>query len=213
MVEQTELTPWSEFFQINLIDYVPVQERLFHWILSYTPLNGSILEVGFGSGWTSILLAQRGYSVVGIDREEPQWFSAVERAHMMGVSAQFKILDLLSLGFDVEFPSFDTGFSDGVFEHFTDAQVIRGLQIMKGFCKAVIMDVPSWRYRQAPIQRGDEIYRTNRQWKRLIRNAGFAVKQCYGSVLHCPRWYRGGMPPVLAKRWAQYFTTKVGFIL
>ncbi len=75
------------------------------------------------------------------------------------------------------------------------------------------MDVPSWRERNTKIKRGDEIYRRNREWKRLIKQAGFKTKKMYGSVNHCPTWLRYLVPFIIGRSFAPHFTTKVGFVL
>lgn len=212
----TELTPWAEIFgNIQLYHYVQVQKSLIAWIMKITPPKGRIIEVGIGTGWTSILLSQFGYMVIGVDVIHEQ----IEMATFYGKllvpenPPRFFQQNLFKLpSFDTR-DKFDVGFSDGLFEHFNDKQVISGLQIMKANCRRVIMDVPSWKYRYAEIQRGDEIYRTNRQWRRLICQAGYRIKHTYGSLANGPRWLKDWIPQILGRRLAPYFSTKVGFVL
>lgn len=214
-----KLKPWDEIFDIKLFNYARSQESLIYWIIKHTPANGSVLEVGFGTGWTSILLSQLDYKVFGVDVEVKNFLSAhsiastLKDEKIISEIPKFHCVDLFHLGNTGKKYYCDTGFSDGLFEHFTDEQVIEGLRIMKALCETVIMDVPSWKERNAEIKRGDEIYRKNREWKRLIRMAGFKVKRVYGSVFHCPRWHKYLIPLLLGRALAPYTTTKVGFIL
>lgn len=210
-----KLTPWDEIFDIKLFSYAHCQTSLIREIDRYTPKCGSILEVGFGTGWTTYFLSQLGYNILGIDFDYKNWRRA--RAILLRLPPKnLPVLEHRNL-FDLNWYKsgcvFHTGFSDGLFEHFDDDHVVLGLQIMKEICRTVIMDVPTWKYRNAEIQRGDEIYRKNREWRKLIKQAGFKVRKMYGSVFHCPRWLRFLIPELIGRSFAPYFTTKVGFVI
>jgi SAM-dependent methyltransferase len=205
------LTPWDEIFNIKLFYYTHSQASLIREIVKRTPEKGKLLEVGYGTGWTSVLLADLGFNVWGLDNDEENYKRACKNAERLDIAVNFCLGDLFDFGESTK--DFDVGFSDGLFEHFTDEQIIQGLQTMKQHCRTVIMDVPAWKYRNAEIQRGDEIYRRNREWKQLIKQAGFKVKKMFGSVSHCPTWYQFLLPYIIGRSLAPHFTTKVGFVI
>lgn len=54
----------------------------------------SIVDLGCGTGGHSILLAQRGYDVVGIDRSESMLELAMKKARTKGLKAGFRVGDI-----------------------------------------------------------------------------------------------------------------------
>jgi SAM-dependent methyltransferase len=67
--------------------------------------GGSLLDMGCGPGWTSLLLARAGYDVLGVDISERMIEIAQERAVRENVRAEFQVgdmedLDLLRHDFD-----------------------------------------------------------------------------------------------------------------
>ena len=57
------------------------------------PAAASILDVGCGTGSLSVLLAQAGYDVLGIDFSERMIAAATEKAGAAGVAARFEVGD------------------------------------------------------------------------------------------------------------------------
>lgn len=56
-----------------------------------------IIDVGSGSGWTSLFLAEAGYQVTGYDLVPANVALAQDRARRWGSSAQFEVADMESL--------------------------------------------------------------------------------------------------------------------
>ncbi|EIW3593786.1 class I SAM-dependent methyltransferase [Salmonella enterica] len=74
------------------------QEKIFHWLNlhQYLPQTGAtVLEVGCGNGaMAAQTLAERGYSVWGVDFSETAIRWAEHLFHKAGLSAQFLISDV-----------------------------------------------------------------------------------------------------------------------
>ncbi|MEA1864463.1 MAG: class I SAM-dependent methyltransferase [Euryarchaeota archaeon] len=66
-----------------------------------------ILDIGAGTGFLSIMLAELGYRVVGIDMSAGMIKRAKKKAHDLGVEAEFKLGDAENL-------SFETGSFDAI---------------------------------------------------------------------------------------------------
>jgi 2-polyprenyl-3-methyl-5-hydroxy-6-metoxy-1,4-benzoquinol methylase len=85
----------SERLESDRRTYIP-------WLNSLTPLAGaSVLEIGFGTGSSTVALAEQGAHVTGIDIEPSTLLVAQERCRLYGVHADLQISD--SLNFDSRF--------------------------------------------------------------------------------------------------------------
>jgi SAM-dependent methyltransferase len=61
------------------------------------PPGATVLDVGSGSGWTSLFLAEAGYAVVGYDLVPANVELARRRAARWGSSARFEVADMENL--------------------------------------------------------------------------------------------------------------------
>lgn len=61
------------------------------------PAKGSVLELGTGTGWMALLLAEAGLDVVGVDLAPANVELAAAQAARWGVSASFEVGDLEQL--------------------------------------------------------------------------------------------------------------------
>ncbi|WP_017976046.1 class I SAM-dependent methyltransferase [Actinopolyspora halophila] len=68
-------------------------------------VSGSVLDAGCGSGENTILLAELGYEVLGVDGSETAVATARRKAAEHGAPARFEVADVLDLGAR---PRFDT---------------------------------------------------------------------------------------------------------
>nr|WP_042178278.1 class I SAM-dependent methyltransferase [Kibdelosporangium sp. MJ126-NF4]CEL13087.1 Methyltransferase [Kibdelosporangium sp. MJ126-NF4]CTQ98774.1 Methyltransferase (EC 2.1.1.-) [Kibdelosporangium sp. MJ126-NF4] len=67
-------------------------------------ITGKVLDIGSGAGGNSIALAERGYSVTGVDGSEPAVQLASNRAAERGVNVRFVVADAVRLdGIDQQF--------------------------------------------------------------------------------------------------------------
>ena len=92
-------------------------ERIkLQYLLPLIPKNGKLLEVGCGSAKLSVLLAQKGCRVVGIDRSIEALRLARANCTWLAVPGVFAVADAFQLPFLDG--SFDVVFSTGLLEHF-----------------------------------------------------------------------------------------------
>ena len=86
-------------------------------------IKGRVLDVGCGTGDTAIFLAQKGYSVMGIDYLPKAIELALARAKRAGVQITFRVFDAMKL--DRLNQSFDTIIDLGLFHNLSDKDRIR----------------------------------------------------------------------------------------
>lgn len=81
-------------------------------------LRGDVLDVGCGTGENALLIASRGYRVLGVDRAPSAIAIAQRKAQERGVSAAFLVHDALDLG-TLRY-RFTTAIDSGLFHVFDD---------------------------------------------------------------------------------------------
>ena len=88
-------------------------------VLDYVPEGGSLLDVGCGAGRTSIVLAELGLEVFGIDISRTMIEIAGQQAELAGVQVDFRTMDVM----DLQFP--DDSFDVALFSY-------NGLELLPG---------------------------------------------------------------------------------
>lgn len=178
---------WASYFKKRTIfDQALMYARLIRTIIHFAPKGGALLEVGCGSGLTSILLQDLGYEVVLCDIDREVLSQVEKRKRRYNADMSLVRMDMRSLDFMRD--SFDVVFHQGLLEHFDDKSIVRALREQKNVGKVVIFEVPNSR---AKLSYGDERLLPPRYWRRLIRQAGLNVVFQYGTDLN----YLGALWP------------------
>jgi len=164
---------WTQFFAdefFNLYDRSIILKELMVQIRSISKPSASLLESGCGSGLTSVLLASMGYTVTAIDAN-PDLIQRLKRYEFSFPNVKFRQMDM----FQTEFrdKQFDTVFSQGVLEHYSDEDVVRALAEQKRVAGIVVIDVPNARGKIGDY--GDERAITRKQWRQLIQSVGLKI--------------------------------------
>lgn len=145
---------------------------MLYWLMR---VGASCLEVGAGSGRTSILLKRlqpyRRVAVCDISQD------AVRVMKQMAAKTQVDIdvyhADTLALPFGPG--AFDIVFSSGVLEHFTDEDIIRALAEQGRVAEVVLVSVPLDFYVANFRIHGDERPLPSARWCQLFQIAGMAI--------------------------------------
>jgi SAM-dependent methyltransferase len=91
-------------------------------------ITGRVLDVGCGTGDNALFLAERGFSVTGVDSAPSAVAAARAKARERGLEVSFVLMDALELARLTE--RFDTAVDSGLLHVFSDedrARLIRGL--------------------------------------------------------------------------------------
>jgi len=174
---------WHDFFDtFNVFSNSLRLESLIRPIGEYNPPPGKILEVGLGSGATSRILADMGYTVTAVDIDE----KVVARAQGISTFPEETLTIRQMDMFHLEFPEnhFDVVIHQGVMEHFGDDKIVEALSEQQRVARYVIFDVPNNRDNEKHY--GDERFLSLARWRTLIKRAGLNIIAYNGRM--CPRW-------------------------
>jgi 2-polyprenyl-3-methyl-5-hydroxy-6-metoxy-1,4-benzoquinol methylase len=146
---------------------------------SALPPGGAVLDLGCGSGWTSLFLARAGYEVTGLDISERMIAIARERAQQEQLNTTFITADMEA--FELERRDFDGVLLFDSLHHCPDySRVLRqaGTHLREG--GYLLLMEPSWLHRYSPHARATErrygvteLGFTRHQLHRELRRAGF----------------------------------------
>ncbi len=180
------MSKWSEIYRkqlskvdsldIFIADKLAYKKTLIDTIKKYSLINGKILEVGCGSGITSMFLGQSGYQVIGVDSDPDMVELATSIATQKKSGASFKIDDIRTLG--TINGHFNVIFSNGVMEHFSDNEIVSVVNHHLSISNYVIVCVPSDYFSDDQKIYGDERFMSAKQWHALLsKTTGLIVEK------------------------------------
>lgn len=168
-----QINDWPEFFDkefFNLFDRSTILKELLSQIRASIKPPATILEIGCGSGLTSILLASIGYRITAIDANS----ELVQRLQpFMTAFPNLSVheMDMFQLAFGDK--SFDLIFSQGVLEHYSDKDILHSLIEQGRVARIIAIDVPNTRGKIGDY--GDERPITVKHWRQLIQSSGLEI--------------------------------------
>jgi len=182
--------PWIEFLAAVQGRYGSLLAFASDWWLYNAPLvdriqqavppPAKILEVGAGTGAISVLLAAKGYEVVGIDVDEAVVAGARNFAKHFRTPCRFEVGN----GFELDgyTGQFDLAFSAGVIEHFPEEQAVAMLREKAKTAARVLAIVPTWdALRNDPFTEASEARpMTIPKLTRQFRLAGLTIEKRFG---------------------------------
>jgi SAM-dependent methyltransferase len=174
---------WPAFLKsVSLFDNAVRLRNLIWTLQRHFPAGSALLEVGFGSGTTAVLLADLGYRVTACDidtelvaRLQTRYSDWLEQERLTVQQADM-----------FQFPwiakTYDVAYHQGVLEHFPDEQIVAALREQSRVARFVLFDVPNHRYGSQPY--GDERLLPTRHWRKLIRDSGMDLVDERGRDFH-----------------------------
>jgi len=163
------ISKWEEFYQpFHKKDYkqhIEAWKGFCHRVAKFAPKRGKILEIGSGTGMMSIYLSKMGFYAIGLDNNSEMVRRAKNLVLEVGGKARFACHDLFNLDLKVV-GSYRVVFSQGLLEHFTDAQIRKALEIQFKIAPIVIFSVPLDKFGHQ--SKGDERLLSDSFWRRMI---------------------------------------------
>jgi 2-polyprenyl-3-methyl-5-hydroxy-6-metoxy-1,4-benzoquinol methylase len=171
--------------------------------------QGTILDLGCGSGWTSLFLARGGWNVVGVDISERMIEIARERAQRENVSATFEVADVEEL--DLPRRDFDGVLLFDSLHHCPNyAEVLRRAHDHLRPEGCLLLLEPSWLHRYSPHARATskqygvtELGFSRGHLRRVLRRVGFRTVHQYYDPGPCFRGL-GGFLAATLRLWLGY---------
>ncbi|MBI5065267.1 class I SAM-dependent methyltransferase [Candidatus Woesearchaeota archaeon] len=159
---------WADFYKntASLKDFLGnyYSYELFEEIIKHSPKR--ILEVGTGTGVMSILLSHLGYQTTAIDNDQKVLDNAKKNSEKFNGKVKFEKADTFKLPYSDK--SFDVTFSQGLIEHFSNADIEKMLkEQMRVSKKAVVVSVPNNYYSIKEV--GNERLLTGKSWENLLK--------------------------------------------
>ena len=168
-----DISGWTEFLDsqfFNLFDHSLILRELIIQIRRVANPPSTVIEVGCGSGLTSVLLASMGYRVTAVDANA----QLVEKVKRLEITFP-NLISVQADMFRMEFKdkTFDIAFSQGVLEHYYDENIVRALLEQRRIAQVVVIDVPNGRGKIGDY--GDERSISPLRWRKFIQTSGLAI--------------------------------------
>ena len=169
------MTKWNDYYKPwTAADYKQHMRAWQSWcniVAESTPKRGRIVEVGFGTGQMSIYLSSKKYLVTGIDQNEVQVKRAMNLTRDVNKVMNLKAKPIFDWCDFFEFKNlhpfkFDTVFSQGLLEHFSDKDIQKIIARSFALGNVVAFSVPLDKF--GHTSRGDERLLPKGHWRNLV---------------------------------------------
>ncbi|GFP25042.1 O-antigen chain-terminating methyltransferase [Candidatus Hakubella thermalkaliphila] len=158
---------WHTFYREepslkDLLFQLQVHCDLLESILAESPRR--VLEVGCGMGRLSLFLSYLGMEVTSVDNDE----FVIARARRVNQQFKGRVAFVLAEAFNLPFSNhhFDVAFSQGLLEHFSNADIRKLLSEQGRVAETVILSVPNENYPNRDL--GDERLLSKQEWRRIL---------------------------------------------
>lgn len=157
---------------INYVnDKIKTKKNLIKLIKKYSP-NKKIIEAGSGTGVLSTYMASIGFDALAIDinKDILNLSKKISKEYGAKNKPKFAIDSILELNYKKN--EFDVSFSNGVLEHFSDADIIKSLKLQMKIANTVIVGIPTRYFDDDEAMYGDERFMKISTWRKIISRAG-----------------------------------------
>ncbi len=149
--------------------------------------NGSVLELGSGTGVLACKISSMGKSVIALDRDADM--ISLSKKYFEGY---FKDCDITYINKDImDFKSkdkIDVIYSIGILEHYSDDEIIKLLNKQLSISDYVIFGIPTRYFDENKKMYGNERYLRIKDWRVLItKTNGELIEE---SHYHYLNWYQ-----------------------
>lgn len=166
---------WNDFFESwSLIKTIKIQEIFLEKILKHTKKDNIVLELGTGSGHTSIALSFSHRNVISTDVN-----NVLLRKIPVNKNLCKKNIDMFNICKNEQI-DVDCIFHQGLMEHFSDEEIVLSLTEQAKVSKIIVFDVPNDKRFNKTQEFGNERFLSVKKWKELIEKSGLKIVEISG---------------------------------
>jgi peptide deformylase len=174
-------------FEKYVDESIKKRKELFALVKATTPVGGKILEAGCGTSALSVALSKDGYKVVCTDLDEDMLGLAKRFNENLGGLVEYRKENILDI--KAEDDTFDTVYSHGVLEHFSEDSVVEAVNEGLRVGKRYLISIPTV-FDVSNNLLGDENLWTKGKWEKLIGKSNGKIVRVIGSFPFHPRLER-----------------------
>lgn len=177
------MTSWAKFYKRVCGDKKELEGNIFEHatliatIARHIAVGDPILEVGAGTGVMAAPLASNGAKVISIDNDAEVLRMAKVNAKLLGVDIKYRKADAFHLPFNDG--QFKCAFSEGLLEHYDDADIGRLVFEHQRVAHVVVVSVPLKGSQNIAL--GNERWLTMEEWEEKFIPMGANRGTLYGS--------------------------------
>lgn len=169
------------------------KKQLINLIQKYSP-NKQIIETGCGSAIISTYLASLGYSVSCVDIDE-KMINIAKSFTNSNKNPEFIIGDIRNFQTNNHY---DVSFSNGVFEHFKDDEIMKILDCCKKFSNYCIVGIPTKFFNKKESMYGNERYMSKKDWTNIFIKANVTIvetkyndfRTIFKKIFQIKKWFK-----------------------
>jgi len=171
---------WGGFYPVaSTKDIRHIQEhhkRFFEYVTGAFTKGARLLEIGIGTGAFYEELARRGYTMTALEKDKGVIDSARASLKQVNVFPDIRAGDTFNLKGHKD--KADMVYHQGLFEHFSDADILRMIREQFKVAPRVVFSVPSAYYPTRDF--GNERLMTIEDWRRIVGQFRIVHSEYYG---------------------------------
>lgn len=157
-----EFKDWNQYFKTKM----KLKKNFLKLVIKYSKNSKPVLECGSGTGKFSAYLASLGLDVYAIDLEYAMVERAKELSNKVSPENPVKVLqgDIRNIPFTDNF--FSVTHSSGVFEHYSDSEIVEMINEQLRVSDVCIFSVPTQYFEKKML--GNERFMKRKEWRKII---------------------------------------------
>ena len=157
-----EFKDWEQYFKIKM----KLKKPFLNLVLKYSKNGKPVLECGSGTGKFSAYLASLGLDAYAMDLEQAMVEQAKDLSNKVSPNNPVKVLqgDIRNIPFKDKF--FSVTHSSGVFEHYSDSEIIEIINEQLRVSDVCIFSVPTPYFEKKML--GNERFMMRKEWEKII---------------------------------------------
>lgn len=151
---------WDQYYLIKM----KLKKNFLKQVIKYSGNGKPILECGCGTGKTTLFFSKLGIKSYAMDIEKEMVLSSEKLFKKNNVKCKVIEGDIHKIPFDDKF--FSVTHSSGVFEHYSDDEIIKLINEQIRVSDYCVFSVPTSYFEKKML--GNERFLSKKEWRRII---------------------------------------------